>query len=796
MDSPLIVTPRVACRPGPDAIDVLAAHPFVAIDLETTGGSPAMHRIVEVGAVKMRADGTVVDRFSQITNPGNDVPLPPAAQRIHGLTPAQIRSAPPLPQVLCEFVEFVGSLGVIAHNLSFENRFLTAAFDRVRGPNPQWQGVCTLATARSYIPADSHKLGRLLELLGLDAVNDHRAATDAHACGLLAAHMITTMGLSALQRLPSSTHRPPQTAGAADGHAGAVSLVTETLQARILSDKVTAPTTNDHLAASTPPNTPPAGASAVRPGPRRTLAPVATSVDAASLREAFDGHSPTEEQRIALDAFAAGNDLKLTAVAGSGKTSTLLGISRVTEQTQPGRNGLYIAFNNSVAREAQRRFPRSVAAMTAHALARKNIQNTSYGPLLAKLNGDAPRWATTAEAIYPKRVVVSLADGRKLFSSYHVGRYALQAVERFCQTLDADITIDHMPTILGVERGSESERELADAVIPCARRAWRNALDPNSFAVRFTHGHYLKLFADSHPRIGRDGDYLLVDEAQDLNPVLKGLVVMQHHLQLVLVGDSNQRIYGFTGACDALETVTTDTAATLTQSFRFGDAIADAANVYLSQLESPVRVRGNPAIDDRVDFALTDTDAVLARTNGGAISEVLVAQKAGQRVGLVGDSDAVLKFCDTARSLLAGQTPKDTKYAAFSTWGELTEYLENQPGVSDVATQAKLIEDHGVDVIEAAIADLVPARQATTIVATAHKAKGLEYESVRIADDFLNPGDPDVPRLIPLSPEDVAAERRLAYVAMTRARTALNPGALLRPKDLSVVRSAPAGMLL
>ncbi|KJR10444.1 exonuclease domain-containing protein [Gordonia sihwensis] len=771
MDIPQIITTRTAYRPD-GGTGVLAQHPFVAIDLETTGFSSENHRIVEIGAAKMAPDGTVLDTFSHITNPGANVPLPPSAERVHHITAGEIRAARPLDTVLGDLVAFVGSCGVLAHNLSFESRFLSAAYARRGGQLPAWQGLCTLQTARRHIDAESHKLAYLLELLGLPGVNSHRALDDAKACGILAAYLISTMNVSALKPLTAGTGRGRGTQPSTDE---AIAVLQQGLGATVIGEH-----SHDGLR---------------RPA-RTELPPAAPPMSAHDrLKAAFGGHTPTKEQEYATELYLGGGDLKMTAVAGSGKSATLLAFARLDEDRRPGRRIINLTFTRAVAKEAQAKFPHNTTSTNVHSLARKALVDTAYGPLLAKLGAELPPWSSTAEAILPRKVVVDLSGGSKLFSAYSVGRFALQAVNMFCRTLDTRIGIEHMPEVPGVDRGSAAEQQLADAVLPAARRAWKHLLDPNSFAVGFQHDHYLKLYVDSRPTIGRPEDVIMFDEAQDANPIVQALVAGQGHLQRVYVGDSAQSIYAFTGAVDALSSMRADHTATLSQSFRFGDRIAEAANVFMNLLGNPVKVRGNPAVDDVVDWTARDVTAVLSRTNGGALAEVISAQQAGRKAALVGDTKGALEFCDAARKLKAGQSPDGVKYAAFDRWSQLVEYVENQPDASDLATQTKLVEDHGIDKVEAALKALVHPRRADTVVTTVHKAKGLEFDRVLIADDFYLNDEPDGSPLAPTE-EERAEEQRLAYVAVTRAKTMLNPGLLLQPTQLSAQRTAPAGMLL
>lgn len=198
--SPLIVTPRTIRRPESGSPGVLTRAPFVAIDVETTGIADVC-RVIEIAAARFSPDGTLIDTYSSLANPGKNVPLNPAAQKVHGITPSQVWSAPPIETVLTELREFIAGHDVVAHSLSFDSQFLSAEYHRLEQSPPRWQGVCTLATARSYFKAPSNKLSALIELFDLPAINSHRALDDAKACGLLLSAMMAARNLTDLEPL-------------------------------------------------------------------------------------------------------------------------------------------------------------------------------------------------------------------------------------------------------------------------------------------------------------------------------------------------------------------------------------------------------------------------------------------------------------------------------------------------------------------------------------------------------------------------------------------------------------------
>jgi DNA polymerase-3 subunit epsilon len=154
---------------------------FVVLDLETTGGSPAHDRITEVGAVKVRG-GEVLGTFHTLVNP--EVPIPPLISALTGITDPMVADAEPIEVVLPCLLEFLGGAVLVAHNASFDRRFVQANLERhgyQRIPN---RVVCTARLARKLLPRDevpNVRLATLAAYLGATVTPCHRALTDAQA---------------------------------------------------------------------------------------------------------------------------------------------------------------------------------------------------------------------------------------------------------------------------------------------------------------------------------------------------------------------------------------------------------------------------------------------------------------------------------------------------------------------------------------------------------------------------------------------------------------------------------------
>lgn len=149
--------------------------PIAFVDLETTGGSVAEHRITEIGVVQVGPGG--VSRWSTLVNPQQSIP--PFIQSLTGITDDMVRDAPTFESLApALFARLDGSL-FIAHNASFDRGFLRSEFQRA-GLAFHPDVLCTVKLSRALWPHEKrHGLDALIERHALEPIARHRALADA-----------------------------------------------------------------------------------------------------------------------------------------------------------------------------------------------------------------------------------------------------------------------------------------------------------------------------------------------------------------------------------------------------------------------------------------------------------------------------------------------------------------------------------------------------------------------------------------------------------------------------------------
>src|SRR3954469_8105990 len=352
---------------------------------------------------------------------------------------------------------------------------------------------------------------------------------------------------------------------------------------------------------------------------------------------------------------------------------------------------------------------------------------------------------------------------------------AITTVRAFTHGADREIGPGHLPSL---PRGAER----AEAVLAWARRLWAEMRDPKG-AVPLEHDAYLKLWPLQGARLPAGGAALYLDEAQDANPVMVAVLAAQQR-PTVWVGDPWQSIYRFRGSVDALRAIDASQRY-LSRSWRFGEGLAEVARAILAHTDQPplVPLHGHPGLATTLG-PVRPPCAELCRTNAG-LFEAAVRGRAGLRV--VGGLEPLARLVLGGWRLYLGEpAPEVPALARFRGWDELLE--EAGDGRDPELRFLVRVVAHYGRALPGLVADL--RRRAVShpdaadrVLATAHKAKGLEWAEVRLAPDFptlpeLDAADPDgMPRL---ARGERDQQLHLLYGAATRPGRRLEPNQAVR----------------
>lgn len=475
--------------------------------------------------------------------------------------------------------------------------------------------------------------------------------------------------------------------------------------------------------------------------------------------------NPTQEQVAAIEMAVSGKDCKVTAYAGAGKTSTL----KLVGSALGNQSGMYLAFNKAIATEAQSKFEDNVKCKTFHSLAYNSVPRW----LTAKLRGDRimpydlAAQLNFADCMLPvaAKQQKTIKDLSRNFTAQDQANLVLKAVGMFCRSTDLEIKKYHIQRVLPDWLDESGATEMKNLILPHAQNYW-DKITTQGINIKAEHDHYLKHWALSNPEINTD--FILFDEAQDADPIMLD-VLSKQDAQIIYVGDKHQQIYGFRGAVNAMQSLQIEQTR-LSQSFRFGDNIAQVANIILKNvLDETVPLRGFEKIKDSVnEISLLDCDAFLYRTNANALSGLLELHAIGRKPKLEVDTNTLKTQVTDALRLQQGQAAKKgSVFEGFTNWDEVSIYVGDLPQ-SDITPLVSLINKFEASAI-LNVLERSTDKNYDCVISTAHKSKGLEFKKVILGGDFFwkKPTKEGEKALS-------ADEARLLYVAATRAQKELD----------------------
>ena len=466
---------------------------------------------------------------------------------------------------------------------------------------------------------------------------------------------------------------------------------------------------------------------------------------------------------------------KINAVAGSGKTTTLLEYAKKNSHLKI----LYLAYNKSLQTSLLDKLKKynlpSMHISTIHSLAYNKIEAYNYTLAHDLKNQIIENVITKHEltvnqkAYYPIPEYVALikdlvnfycnssliALDSKLIESYkkqsELGAKILELINK-----NETRVIEHLKTIL-----SAMKNKVIDA----------------------THDFYLKMFyLNKKVSTNLPYDLILVDEAQDISDVMIGIVENQS-CRRIYVGDSFQQIYTFRFATNALNKIDLPSY-DLTQSFRFGDNYAKVLQNNLNSLyeinsSKPLKISGLEKTTligkNHIDF--NKQFCVIARSTFGLIQQLVYFIHDKKKVYFEGGYNSYSFMNQTVYSIFYLKQKKNDKITIdeikdFDTINELEQFAKDTKN-QDYLNIIKFINTYGDNIFEInkKIKEFLVTdkKDADIIFTTTHKSKGLEYDQVIMADDFISKKEITNTKN-KLSYLRVNEELNIYYVAATRAK--------------------------
>ncbi len=492
----------------------------------------------------------------------------------------------------------------------------------------------------------------------------------------------------------------------------------------------------------------------------------------------------TDEQKAIL---ATDTDIAVNAVAGSGKTSTMI---EYAASRPPGSRILYLAFNKSVKMEAARKFTErglnNVRVETAHSLAYRYIMRDSK----YSLSSQGYKTHQIAE-------ILSLSGDGARHSEFILANHISKFITYFCNSDKAKVQdLNYLDTVK--EANAKKFVHAFYRVIEEGTRHFLAKMDKAE--IEITHDFYLKKFQLSAPVLPYD--YILFDEGQDASAAMLDVFLKQPAIK-VIVGDTHQQIYGWRYAINSLSKTPFATL-NLSTSFRFPADIAALAMGVLSMKDKLGTNKPIP-ITGKGKTTKTVTKATIGRTNLGLLLNAINYITDNRKVKHIYFEGNIhsYTYADEGASLYdvlslyngSRDRIRDKLIGSMNTMDELEEYIESTED-AQLGMMMEIVNEYGNEIprILKNLKDLHTGDEdrskAEMIFSTVHRAKGMEYDTVHLVNDFIS--EQKLDRVI----KEAEAEKQtpdkaklneeinLLYVAVTRTRHKLYVPDSLVPADL------------
>jgi len=440
----------------------------------------------------------------------------------------------------------------------------------------------------------------------------------------------------------------------------------------------------------------------------------------------------TNEQISILNSNS--NKILIEALAGTGKTFILMKYA----EKYFTNSVLYIVFNKDMRKSSKTKFPANTVVHTINSFSYKYNKDFIKGKMIID-NFNSTHIIDNLKFLYEKRKINPLEAIKE----------ANLILLRFYSLMNSNINLEDIEG----DKYTDFAKDFYHSMIE------KGILD---------HSSLLKHFHDNFNFSELDYDIVMLDEAQDLNPIMLSIIEKINPEKILIVGDSNQSIYSFRQNINIFksEKVKNFNKFYLTKSFRFGKEIANSIQDFYSNI---LNKKFSLGFNENIQSYVTDSELLgnysvyITRTNANLFDKALEYALLGYKVSIPFDWEDLKSSLTDMYYLKVGllDSINNKQIKQYLTFDNIKN-LNKDGNDLELSYLIKVVDKHDfliLDYLKILERQLSASKYADITFITAHKSKGLEFLNVTVSNDFS---------LYSLE------ERNLIYVAMTRAIQRLN----------------------
>ena len=550
---------------------------------------------------------------------------------------------------------------------------------------------------------------------------------------------------------------------------------------------------------------------------------------------------PNPEQADAIDAMMTGSDVKVGALAATGKTTTVISFANRLAAQDPSARVLYLVFNRDAKSDAEARgMGDNVSVMTMDGIAFKAMIGAGGSPGLrpglktklyeagkASMDDSVRSYVGKAAYLGIKGAFIPRdGDAPLELTPTDIYKIVAKGVNAYSISSDEKIGPQHFTGKFNGPLAIPEDSPIMPNVLKYANKMWEDLQQDRDNLKKqgmlgLESNHLTKMWALTKPDVasfgGTDGvNVIMVDEAQDINPVFAKMMKDSKSAQKIYIGDTNQAINAWRGADGStLDAVEAEYDMPITESYRFGAKIAGIGNRFLTLLGVKERMTGKKTRagknGSRVDvpgevvteMSVLDATMILCRSNGGAIAATMeVIEEGGGQKKVYGSANFkkdLQNFIDNIEWMQNAE--KGEPYWTNSRGERMTSRPEFSADLEGITTYEEfkkevasadnnrlnmldgLLEKNSIPGLRNALDNILTRKEDIekldpndyVKIQTAHTSKGLESGKVKIWSDFRKPKfDEELEEWVMPNEQEL----RLSYVAVTRAEEEIDLGSL------------------